>query len=238
MSESQPLVILKTGTTHDAIKAEAGDFEDWTVAGIDRPDMGIVVVQTSEAERLPRPETVGGVVIAASHDMVTDRPAWLGAIVPWLRDAVAASVPTLGICYGHQLLAHALGGEVGYNPRGREMGTVSVQLLPEGRADTLLGILPRAFPAQVSHLQSVLVLPKGATPLARSENEENHAFRVGSCAWGVQFHPEFSPTVMRRYIELERDALAREGLDADAVLRSVGPSPAERLLGAFGQLVR
>ena len=75
MSESQPLVILKTGTTHDAIKAEAGDFEDWTVAGIDRPDMGIVVVQTSEAERLPRPETVGGVVIAASHDMVTDRPA-------------------------------------------------------------------------------------------------------------------------------------------------------------------
>ena len=166
----RPLVILKTGTTHDTLKSEAGDFEDWILQGVGRPDLEVVVKHTTEVESLPDPETVAGVVITASHDMVADETAWLGVVVAWLRSVVEASIPTLGICYGHQLLAHALGGQVGYNPRGREVGTVSVQLLPDGKADPLLGVMPASFPAQVSHSQSVLVLPEGATPLARSEN--------------------------------------------------------------------
>jgi GMP synthase (glutamine-hydrolysing) len=234
---SRPLVILKTGTTHDALRSEAGDFEDWILKGVGRPDLEVVVKHTTEVEGLPSPGTVAGVVITPSHDMVTDEPAWLGAVVAWLRAAVEASVPTLGICYGHQLLARALGGQVGYNPRGREVGTVSVELLPDGKADPLLGVMPAVFPVQASHSQSVLVLPEGATPLARSENEENHAFRVGSCAWGLQFHPEFSEAVMRRYIELEADELQGEGLNADELGSSVKPSLAERLLGAFGELL-
>ena len=56
---------------------------------------------------------------------------------------VERGIPTLGICYGHQLLAHALGGEVGDNPNGREFGTVTVELTAEAADDPLLGGLPR-----------------------------------------------------------------------------------------------
>jgi GMP synthase (glutamine-hydrolysing) len=168
------------------------------------------------------------VLITGSGSMVTERLDWSERSAAWLREAAQAGTPLFGICYGHQLLAHALGGEVGYNPAGREMGTVDIQLHPHAAEDPLFGGLPERFPAQATHLQSVLRSPEGATVLAQSEQDGCHAFRWGQAAWGVQFHPEFSLTHMRGYVDAKHDALAREGRCPRRLSRSLSATPHAR----------
>jgi GMP synthase (glutamine-hydrolysing) len=143
-------------------------------------------------------------------------------------------MPLFGICYGHQLIAHALGGEVGWHPAGREMGTVELELHAEAGRDPLFTGLPAQFTAQATHLQTVLRAPDGATVLARSVHDACHAFRWGEQTWGVQFHPEFSTTHMRGYVRARRDALRGEGRCPHAVAREVSAAPhARRVLRRF-----
>ncbi len=230
------LVVVKAGSTFADIAAKHGDFEDWVEGGLQLPKDRVRVIDVPSGEPLPGSDSTAAVVVTGAHEMVTDGALWIQASAEWLRGLLDERVPVLGICYGHQLLARALGGEVGYHPRGREVGTVMVSCNSEGREDTLLGILPPSFPAYASHAQSVLELPPEAVRLASSDFDSNHAFRVGDRAWGVQFHPEFSEAVMRCYIGKQREELAKQGQDADRISRDVQPSPAGRLLQRFGRL--
>ncbi|MFT3718967.1 glutamine amidotransferase [Pseudorhodoferax sp.] len=219
------VLILKAGSTFRALVPHIGDFEDWIRAGLDAPELAVRVAD-ARRDPLPPAETLAGVVITGSHAMVTDREPWSEAAAAWLRGAVQAGLPVLGICYGHQLLAHCLGGEVGYHPGGIEIGTVPVQLRPAAADDPLLGGLPPRFEAHVVHRQSVLALPEGAVLLAGNAFEPVQAFRAGSAAWGVQFHPEFSAQAMRGYVDGLRQDLLDDGRDPDAIHRQVADTPA------------
>ena len=100
--------------------------------------------------------------------------------------------------------------------------------------DPLFAGLPARFPAQATHLQSVLRLPQGATLLARSGQDPAHAFRWGDAVWGLQFHPEFSTTHMRGYIRARSDVLAGEGRCGRRLARDVSAAPqARRVLRRF-----
>jgi GMP synthase (glutamine-hydrolysing) len=162
---------------------------------------------------LPQPGDVAGVIITGSHSMVTDHESWSERAAAWLRRVVERQTPMLGICYGHQLLAYALGGEVGNNPHGHETGTVNVYLNEAGCADRLLGGLANPLRMQVSHQQTVLRLPSGAKCLAWSDRDAHQAFLVGDNAWGVQFHPEFNADAVRAYAQDEQEILRAEGQD-------------------------
>ena len=234
---TRPIVILKTGSTHAPIRERLGDFEDWIAAGLNEGGARAITHDAQAGEPPPPLSSVAGIVITGSHAMVSDREPWSEALVPWLRDAVAAQVPMLGICYGHQLLAHALGGEVAHHPDGVEIGTVQVRLHATAREDPLLGQLPAAFNAQAVHWQSVRRLPPQAVLLACSAHENHHAFRVGRNAWGVQFHPEFSAGALRAYLDGMGPTLAREGLDAAQISAELKDTPeAASVLGRFAQL--
>src|SRR5690606_16411354 len=141
-------------------------------------------------------------------------------------------------CYGHQLLAHALGGEVANHPVGLEIGTVSVTLNEQAKSDALLGALPATFPAQVVHRQSVRKLPPGAVLLGGTEFEPHQAYRVGNCAWGLQFHPEFSPEAMAAYVERMSKQGRVAGQPAEKVLDNIRATEhATEVLKKFGELV-
>jgi GMP synthase (glutamine-hydrolysing) len=145
----------------------------------------------------------------------------------------------LGICYGHQLLAQALGGTVGRNPNGREIGTVEVRSLASAARDPLLGSWGAAGPAHVTHVESVLALPDGAVRLAESDLDPVQAFAVGERAWGVQFHPEFDAPIVRAYLEARRDKVRGEGRDPEALLGQIRETPGgPRLLRRFAELIR
>jgi GMP synthase (glutamine-hydrolysing) len=169
--------------------------------------------------------------------MVTDHEAWSERTALWIPTVMEAQTPLLGICYGHQLIAYALGGEVGPNPRGRESGTVEVVLRDEARADPLFAGLPAAIRAHASHAQSVLRLPPGATWLGSNRHDPHHAYTVGRNTWCVQFHPEFSELTMRTYIDRCADELGVQGDDPAQLRESITETPhAEELLRRFAAI--
>ncbi len=235
----RPLCIIKAGNTYPRLARTQGDFQDWVAAGLGRHGTGAKVVDPRRAGPLPDPADCAGVVMTGSHTMVTDWAPWMARLADWLAEVLAADVPFLGICFGHQLLARALGGQVDYHPDGREVGTVSITLEPAARDDPLFARLPDRFQAHVVHAQSVRTLPPGAVRLAGNGFEPTQAFRAGSQAWGVQFHPEFDGIRMAAYVDALAGELTRAGRDPRSLRAGIHETPmAASLLPAFSALCR
>lgn len=218
------LLIIKPGQKLPSLSAVEGDFDHWILQGMGPLQVEARVVKAHEGEALPAHDEVQAVVITGSGAMVTDADIWIETTAAWLRQAVAAKLPILGICFGHQLLAHALGGRVGDNPSGVEVGTVSVEWMVDAADDPLFGGMTNVTPLQASHRQSALVLPPGARRLAYSRLERNHAFACGERVWGVQFHPEFSAEIIRQYIEYYSEGLVTVGRDVTSLFEEVQDS--------------
>lgn len=236
-SPMKPLLIVKTGGKIGALAGVPGDYEDWIAKGLGRVRHNIEVVDVQHGEPLPKITEVAAVIITGSASMVTEHSDWMERTATWLREAVAERIPLLGICFGHQLLAYALEGEVGYNPRGLEVGTTSIRLTPEAHHDPLFKGMPGEFSAQVSHRQSVLRLPAGARLLASSDKDPHQAFVYGACAWGIQFHPEFNVAIIPQFIEHYRRRLHDEGDSAEKLIAEVAESShSESLLQRFACL--
>jgi GMP synthase (glutamine-hydrolysing) len=170
----------------------------------------------------PLPADLGGysglLVLGGSAGAYDDVEfPWLPATKALLRDAVAAGLPTLGLCLGHQLLAVACGGRVARNPAGRWMGVFELSLAPAAARDPLFGgFSPGALGAR-SHQDVVVALPPDATPLASADGV-NYAFRVGTNAWGVQFHPEATAAIVAEWATRLGERYRAAGEDRDAEL--------------------
>lgn len=229
-------MIIKTGSTITELGAQKGDFEDWIATGLGN-NLPIQVIDVKNGATLPDADQFSAVVITGSHHMVTEHLPWSEAAASWLAQAVRQRMPVLGICYGHQLLAYALGGEVGDNLGGSEYGSTTIHLHPTACHDPLFSQMPNEFTAQVCHKQSVLKAPPGATILAHSRKDNCQSFVMGN-AWGVQFHPEFDADVMRFYLRQFRQVLIDEGQEPDALLEQVCETPVSTsLLGKFAHLI-
>lgn len=224
------LLIIQTGTTVPALRERHGDFPDWFRHGLGLAQAQVACVRVDAGETLPAAIDVTAAVITGSSAMVSERMDWSERTADWLRTAAAAGLPMLGVCYGHHLLAHALGGHVDYNPRGREIGSVDIECLPAAADDVLFAALPPRFRAQATHRQSVLKPPPKTVVLARSLLDACQAVRYSPRVWGVQFHPEFAVAHMRGYLRERADLLNTEGLDAQRIGREVGASPRARAL--------
>jgi GMP synthase (glutamine-hydrolysing) len=233
------LVIFKVGDTFKSLSEEIGDYDQWIMNGLGSLPCPVTVIDPRKEDNLPDIAWVAGSIITGSHNMVTDRAPWSENLAAWLRTAVSERVPVLGICYGHQLLAHALGGTVDYHPGGMELGTVPVRLSDAAENDLLFKGMPPEFAAQAVHSQSVRTLPKGAILLAGNAFEPHHAFCLANSAWGVQFHPEFSPMAMSSYIRKLTKHDTDGGAKAEALLNGVLPTrDASSILSRFAKVVQ
>jgi GMP synthase (glutamine-hydrolysing) len=232
------ILLLEVGRPSEALVETRGAYARWFAEGLGVPvGEALDVIDVHGGEPLRSAEGYDGIVVTGSAAMVTDRADWSEASASLLRSAYDAGRAILGVCYGHQLLAHALGGEVAYNPRGRQIGTVIATLTDAGREDALLSGLGEPLSVQTSHKQVVTKLPEGAVRLAEAPLDPNHAFRIGPRAWGVQFHPEFDGPITRTFVRERREAMRGEGLDPEAVEQSVQDSEQGRaILRRFAKL--
>ena len=194
------LYIVKCGSTFDSIKDEFKDFEDWIIEKLEDKNRDIYVLDVQENDELPILDKNDAVIITSANSMVTHEEPWSLKLENWLPKLIEDEVPLLAICYGHQLLAKSLGGVSGYHENGLEIGSVEINLEENAKNDTIFSKLENSFKAHTIHSQTVIELPKNAIRLAFNSHDKNHAFRVGSCAWGVQFHPEFDENIMNLYI--------------------------------------
>ena len=213
------LLILVAGTTVPAIAERRGDFHRWIQEKTGNAWRGSWAVHDARTDApLPGPRDADAFVITGSSSSVTERAPWMLRAEELVRGIEQARVPLLGICFGHQMIAQALGGEVQKNPRGREIGTVRVDRLAD---DPVFEGLPRAFDVNATHVDAVVKLPPRAELLATTSLDPAAAFRVGDRVKAVQFHPEFDADVMRGYLTARAHLVRAEGLDPDALLGAV-----------------
>lgn len=233
-----PIAIFKLGSTFPKLAKEIGDFEDWFIRSL----AGTVPIKLLDAQaehELPEHSALAGVILTGSNCMVTDRQPWSERLRPWIAEAVEHGLPLLGVCYGHQLLADALGGVVAPRPQGVEIGTISVTRAAASEIDPLFATLPRQFFANAVHWQSIECLPPKGIRLASSEADPNQAFRVGENAWGVQFHPEFSEQAMRFYIDAYEDVLRETGTDLTVLRQQIRlTKEVSSLVNRFAEICR
>lgn len=217
------VLVLQAGSCDPAVRARFGDFPDWFARRL-APRVGLRVVRPYESP-LPPVARFDGVLMTGSPGSVVAPEPWMDDAGGYLLDA-ARTRPVLGICFGHQLLAHALGGRVERHPRGREAGTVEVRLTEAGRRDLLFTGCPDRFLVQQTHEDHVPEPPPGTVPLAENGFSPLQAYAHG-LARCVQFHPEMDAAISRAYGESRReryDAQCPGGFEA--VMGSIRETPA------------
>jgi len=196
---SVKLLLLCAGNTMEEIVANHGDFAAWFGAALKEPAEW-TAVQVHKGEPVPPLQQFDGIIISGSPASCTEWESWMDALVEVIQTARETGQPLLGVCFGHQLMGVALGGRVTRNPAGREIGTVEVVLTTAGATDSVLGPLFPSFRVQSTHVDSVVDPPPGAEILARTAQEPCAAMRIGRNLYGVQFHPEITAPIIRRYI--------------------------------------
>ncbi|HEX9059624.1 MAG TPA: glutamine amidotransferase [Clostridia bacterium] len=219
------LLIIKTGSTYESVIKKYGDYESMITEGIGISSEDTEVIPVYRNARPYIHEGISSIIITGSSAMVTDMEPWCVFTANWLNEIIHKKIPILGICFGHQLLAKALGGSVDYHPKGQEYGEVKIQLAEEGRKDPVLGILPSEFSGYVAHSQTVTRLPENTRVLARNDFESSHALAFGDNIWGVQFHPEFNAGIAKIHIDEEKDELLKNGQDISKLYASIQGNP-------------
>ena len=204
LTRMRRVLILQAGSAEPALRARHGDYPAW-FARVLAPRVEVRVVRPYES-RLPDLAPFAGVLMTGSPWSVTAPAPWMDDAAAYLLDA-ARTRPVLGVCFGHQLLARALGARVERNPRGREAGTALVALTETGRRDPLFAAVPPSFYVQQTHEDHVPALPAGATLLATNAFSPVQAYAVGDAIRCVQFHPEMRAATSRVLAEHRRARL-------------------------------
>ena len=109
----------------------------------------------------------------------------------FIREVATTDIPMLGICGGHEFIAHALGGNVVKNPKGRVFGTVTVTITKDGAKDPLFSGMPKTFVSQASHSYVIEGIQQEWKLLASSDVCDVQAVAIGDTIRIVQFHPDF-----------------------------------------------
>lgn len=229
MTAAKPIAIFSNGAVHrerPAFRAACGGEWDAVFGGaLEQPAAIFEHFDIEGGAQLPAPDRFAGIVLTGSSAMITQRHPWAEAEADWVRRH-RDSVPMLGVCFGHQMLTHALGGEVGWVPSGPQFGTIDVELTDAVLADPLFSGLGRTMKVQVGNSQAALRLPGDATRLADGAGGIMAA-RFGARTWGLQFHPELTPAMLRALLADYTDHYTANGrIPATELLAGLAETPA------------
>lgn len=161
-----------------------------------------------------------GVIISGSLQSVYDRAPWMLALEDFIRQCHAQSIPVLGLCFGHQIIASAMGGKV-ETLRSWEFGVHPVFLQQAAQQHPWLKNLPTQFNTIQVHQDHVSQLPPMAQSLATSEKTPHQIFALDRLM-GVQFHPEYTVDMLHTIIRKRHQKFIDKGpFTSDTHLQAV-----------------
>jgi GMP synthase-like glutamine amidotransferase len=166
------------------------------------------------------PESVddhdGWLITGSRHGAYEDLP-WILRLAEFIRALDARTRPLVGICFGHQLIARALGGAVVKAPQGWGVGVHEAEVQ---KSAPWMDAGAERFKLVVSHQDQVTALPERAERLAGSAFCPIAMYRVGEHVFAMQAHPEFTREYSRELMELRRGLIGDERIEPG--LRSLG----------------
>jgi len=167
------------------------------------------------------PSDTGDLLIVMGGPMsVNDPDSWIAEETAFIRSALLAGQPVIGVCLGSQFMAKALGATV-RSGKALEIGMTPVRLTNEGTHDSVFGSCPATFDVFEWHGE-VFDLPNDCVPLAGSDIAPLQAFRYGSCAYGILFHLEMEQAGIDSLCrecapDLKKTDLTAQGVKATAL---------------------
>ena len=194
------IIIISCGPGLNEVRNIYGHSTQWVQ---DRCEIKNVIYSESKGYKCELPEIQDGTgwIITGSSKSTYEDLEWIVELEILIKKAVQVQKPILGICFGHQLIAQALGGKVEKNKRGWELGSNNVIINDKGRLSPIFSNILKDDYFYMSHQDVVVTLPKDSVELAYNDMG-NQAYRIGDFIYGVQFHPEFSYDVANKYANL------------------------------------
>ncbi|WP_116132232.1 type 1 glutamine amidotransferase [Tropicimonas sp. IMCC34043] len=187
--------ILQTGHVAAELQSEFGEYADMFQRLLSGRDFAFQTWNVVDGEFPPGPEAADGWIITGSrHGVYEDHP-WIPPLEDLVRAIRDSGRPLVGICFGHQIIAQALGGKVVKFPGGWSVG----------RTDFTIDGAHVALNAW--HQDQVVVPPPGAETIGSSEFCEHAALAIGDSILTLQPHPEFDAGVIGGLIRVRGDAL-------------------------------
>lgn len=203
------LGILKTDTVRPEWVPEFGEYPDMFIALLGRADPSMEFVSYDvEGGVYPADiDEVDAYLITGSKSSVYDDQPWIPPLIKFVQEIAGRGKKIVGICFGHQLLAQALGGKTEKSPKGWGAGlhTHTFNQTPswyDGGSEDLKIL--------VSHQDQVVTVADGATVLAGSDFCENAVCQIGDQILTFQGHPEFIPEYSREIMEFRRELFGED----------------------------
>ncbi len=190
------LGLLACDSIWEPLRSHFGDYAEMYTALLQAAgaDFELKVFAVHQGVLPAHPDDCDAWLISGSRAGVYDAQPWIAALEKFARAAHAIEVPQVGICFGHQLLAQALGGRIERAATGWGLGNLEVELRGASACPAPTSGRLRLF---MAHQDQVVTLPPGAQWLATAAHCRHAAFALGEQVLGIQAHPEFTPDFMR-----------------------------------------
>lgn len=233
--------IIETGKVNEALRARHGDYPAMFQALLGRADpaLSFRTFRAVDGEVPAEPKACDAWLLTGSRHGVYDGLPWIEPLKAFLRAARDAGRPIIGVCFGHQILAEALGGRAIKSEKGWGVGVHEYEII---RRPGWMAGAPRRIAMHALHQDQVVDIPKDATVLATSPFCEYAMLAYGDPeapdAISVQPHPEFGAEFMRELV-MQRmgELIPRE--EGEAALCTLGrPVGAEAMAGWFVEYLR
>lgn len=203
--------ILQTGHAPETLEHMFGDYDAMFRILLDGNDFDFVTYAVVDGQF---PESVddadGWIITGSRHGAYEDHP-WIPPLEDLIRQIWAARKPLIGVCFGHQIIAQALGGKVEKYQGGWAIGRTEYDY--NGQPVSL----------NAWHQDQVTELPEGAQVLGSNAFCENAMVAYGDTIWTVQAHPEYANTFIQGLMDTRGKGVVPDALMADAVNRQTAP---------------
>ena len=237
MPPGMKLTIIQTGEVPVPLRGQFGPYRKMFERMFDGTGHGFCYETVNVAEGAPFPDAAAldGIVITGSAAGVYDDLAWMNPLRAFIRSAYAASTPMLGVCFGHQIMADALGGDVRKSEKGWGLGRHDYGVV--GRP-AFMQVAPPMLAVACSHQDQVLVPPAEAEVILASDFTPNAglAYRNGA-ALSFQPHPEFLDDYTLALAELRRGKAPDEVVET-AIASVEKPSDSDMVAGYIAQFFK